>query len=162
MLRQQRNVILDSYSGSVTNYCVHFQQDVDSTANRLYNKLSEQPLILNSLRATRVSTDAAAMALVIVTGGIGIHDLVITPAMLSITSILTESAIGSHMKSVEAELKRHQMDTVKNDLFITCLKQALYQLPEQLPTQGRFNISAEQVQKAESQRKEKKHGIRLL
>lgn len=162
LLRQQRNVILDSYSGSVTNYCVHFQQDVDSTANRLYNKLSEQPLILNSLRATRVSTDAAAMALVIVTGGIGIHDLVITPAMLSITSILTESAIGSHMKSVEAELKRHQMDTVKNDLFITCLKQALYQLPEQLPTQGRFNISAEQVQKAESQRKEKKHGIRLL
>lgn len=162
LLRQQRNEILESYKIAVDNYSNYFQQDVDAIANKLYNKLDEHPVILNSLRATRISTDAAAMALVIATGGIGIHDLVITPAMLSVTSLLTESALGGVMNSVQAELKKHQMDTVKSDLFISCLQQSLYSLPEQLSEKGRFNISPEQVQTAESQRKEKKHGIRLF
>jgi hypothetical protein len=162
LLRQQRNEILVHYNRSVDEYCLTFQQDVDATANKLYHNLSEQPIILNSLRATRASTDAAAIALIIATGGIGVHDLVITPAMLSITSLLTESAVGSHMNGVEAELKQHQMETVKSQLFIACLKQSLSVLPEKLAEHGRFNISVEQVQQAESQRNEKKHGIRLL
>ncbi|KAF3980850.1 MAG: GTPase domain-containing protein [Methylococcales symbiont of Hymedesmia sp. n. MRB-2018] len=161
-LRQQRNEILEDYQQSINQYCTTFQQDVDATANKLYHKLAEQPIILNSLRATRASTDAAAMALMIATGGIGVHDLVITPAMLSITSMLTESAIGSHLKGVKNELKQHQMEVVKKDLFIACLKHALSLIPEQLSETSGFNISIEQVQQAESQRKEKKHGIRLL
>ena len=162
LLRQQRIEILDQYNGVVERYCIDFQQDVEATANRLYNKLSEQPIVLNSLRATRVTTDAAAMALVIQTGGIGLHDLIITPAMLSITSLLAESAIGSYMGSVEAELKQHQLNTVKNDVLIACLQQALYALPEQLSDKNRFNVSQAQLQSADVQRKEKKHGIRLL
>ena len=162
LLRQQRIEILNQYSATVERYCIDFQQDVEATASRLYNKLSEQPIVLNSLRATRVTTDAAAMALVIQTGGIGLHDLIITPAMLSITSLLAESAIGSYMGSVEAELKQHQLNTVKNDVLIACLQQALYVLPEQLSDKNRFNISQALLQSAEVQRKEKKHGIRLL
>lgn len=162
LLRQQRIEILDQYNVAVERYCISFQQDVEATANRLYNKLSEQPIVLNSLRATRVTTDAAAMALVIQTGGIGLHDLVITPAMLSITSLLAESAIGSYMGSVEAELKQHQLNTVKNDVLIACLQRTLYALPEQLSDKNRFNISQALLQSAEAQRKEKKHGIRLL
>jgi hypothetical protein len=162
LVRQQRNEILDQYKGVVERYCIDFQQDVEATANRLYNKLSEQPIVLNSLRATRVTTDAAAMALVIQTGGIGLHDLIITPAMLSITSLLAESAIGSYMGSIETELKQHQLNTVKNDVLIACLQQVLYALPEQLSDKNRFNISQALLQSAEVQRKEKKHGIRLL
>ncbi|KAF3978294.1 MAG: GTP-binding protein [Methylococcales symbiont of Iophon sp. n. MRB-2018] len=161
-VRQQRNAILEDYQQSINQYCTTFQQDVDATANKLYHKLAEHPIILNSLRATRASTDAAAMALMIATGGIGVHDLVITPAMLSITSMLTESAIGSHLKGVKNELKQHQMEVVKKDLFIACLKHSLSLIPVQLSETSGFNISIEQVQQAESQRKEKKHGIRLL
>ncbi|MCK4841193.1 MAG: 50S ribosome-binding GTPase [Methylococcales bacterium] len=162
LLRKQKNDILNAQQLAIDSYYSSFQLDVEETANRLYNKLSEQPILLNSLRATRVSTDAAAMALVIYTGGIGVHDLVITPAMLSITSLLTESAVGGYMGKVEAELKKHQLDTVKQDIFIACLQQTLYTLPEQVSDQSRFNISVEQLQKAELQRKEKKHGIRIL
>lgn len=162
LLRQQKDALLTQHNQSVQHYTLAFEQDVEATANRLFNKLSEHPLILNSLRATRVTTDAAAMALVIQTGGIGVHDLVITPAMLSITSLLTESAIGSYMGTVEAELKHHQLQTVKNELFIACLQKALYALPEQLSDKNRFNISLAQLQQAEVQRKEKKHGIRIL
>jgi len=162
LLRQQKNELLSDYQNIVNGYCVSFQQDVDATANRLYNKLSEQPLVLNSLRATRVTTDAAAMALMIQTGGIGVHDLVITPAMLSMTSLLAESAIGGYMGNVEAELKQHQLATVKKDVFIKALQQTLYHLPEQISDNSRFNISVEQLKKAEQQRNEKKYGIRLL
>ena len=82
--------------------------------------------------------------------------------MLSVTSLLAESAIGSYMGSVEAELKQHQLNTVKNDVLIACLQQALYALPEQLSDKNRFNVSQAQLQSADVQRKEKKHGIRLL
>jgi predicted GTPase len=162
ILRNQRNELLIEFDRKILNYCNYFQQDVEATANRLYEKLSEHPIILNGLRATRVTTDAAAMALVIQTGGIGVHDLIITPAMLSITSLLAESAVGSYMGNIETELKQHQFQTVKEDLFIACLQQSLYALPEQLSDKNRFNISPEQLKKAEIQRNEKKNGIRIL
>ena len=82
---------------------------MEKTAQRLYHKLQEQPLVLNSLRATRVTTDAAAIALTLQMGGIGVHDLIFAPAMLTVTSLLAESAIGSYMHKVEHELKQHQL-----------------------------------------------------
>ena len=162
LLREQRNTLLEEFDQATLTYCNDFQQDVEATANRLYDKLSEHPILLNGLRATRLTTDAAAMALVIETGGIGVHDLIITPAMLSITSLLAESAVGSYMGGIETELKQHQFNTVKEDLFVTCLQQSLYALPEQLSEKNRFNISPEQLKKAENQRNEKKNGIRIL
>jgi hypothetical protein len=162
LLRQQRKEILNEYNNSVDEYCISFQQEIGETANRLYEKLSEQPVLLNSLRATRVTTDLAAIVLILETGGIGVHDLVITPAMLAVTSLLAESAIGSYINKVEIELKQNQLEAVKNDLFIACLQQSLYTLPKQLSNNSRFNISPELVLKAEHQRNEKKNGIRIL
>ncbi len=161
-LRQDKILILEQFQNAIQDYRLTFRQDVEATASRLYHKLSEQPVLLNSLRATRVTTDAAAMALVIQTGGIGVHDLVITPAMLSLTSMLTESAIGSYMNHAEAELKNHQLDTVKQRLFIAVLQQQLNQIPHQLSDKTRFNLTREQLERVEQYRHEKKHGIRFL
>ncbi|WP_349431341.1 GTPase [Methylomarinum sp. Ch1-1] len=162
VLRQRKEAILKRYDREVALYHENFQQDIEATAHRLYNKLLEQPMTLNALRATRVTTDATALALAIKTGGIGLHDLIITPAMLSVTSLLTESALGGYMNRQEAELKRHQLNTVTTLLFDDTLKQTLYQLPDHLPGPKRFNISAEQLQQAEHDLKEKKHGLRIL
>ncbi|MCK5889494.1 MAG: GTPase domain-containing protein [Methylococcales bacterium] len=162
LVREKKEGLLEDYEEAVDGYLVDFQDDVHKAANKLYNKLSEQPILLNSLRATRVTTDLAAIVLILETGGIGVHDLIITPAMLAITSLLTESAIGSYISKVEAELKRHQLKTVKEGLFVASLQQTLYALPEQLSKNGRFNISPEQLKQAEQQRHEKKNGIRLF
>ncbi len=161
-LRQQRGDMLDFYQRAVARYHNNFQQDVDAAAHRLYHKLQEQPLVLNSLRATRLSTDAGAMLLAIQAGGIGIQDLVITPMMLTVTSLLTESAIGSYMHRVEAELKQHQLHTVKSLLFEICLRDQLYRIPDKSNSAARFNISEEACDKAEQMLKEKKHGLRLF
>ena len=162
LLRRQRQAILQDFSTAAINYHVSFQQDVEKTAQRLYHKLQEQPVVLNSLRATRVTTDAAAIALTLHMGGIGVHDLIFAPAMLTVTSLLAESAIGSYMHKVEHELKQHQLNTVKQALFVESIGRKLLALPAQLSTMTHFNISPDQLQAAEHQLTEKRHGLRLL
>lgn len=163
VLRNQRQALLQDFAQAAKTYHLSFQQDVESAAHRLYDKLQEQPVVLNSLRATRATTDAAVIALTLQMGGVGLHDLVIAPAMLSLTSLLAESAVGSYMHKVEAELKQNQFNTVKQALFIESIRFKLLQLPEQLSsTTTHFNISPDQLSAAERQLIEKRHGLRLL
>lgn len=162
ILRQQRGEILQNFQESVNDYHANFQVEVEATAQRLYNKLDDQPVLLNTLRATRVTTDAAAIALVFYTGGIGVHDLVITPAMLSVTSLLAESTIGGYMKRVEAELKKTQHNTVKEQLFSNLLHERLSQFPAMMSKGHYFNISKSQLEQAEQQLKQKPHGLQLF
>jgi GTPase Era involved in 16S rRNA processing len=162
LLRSRRQGLLAGFDGAVKHYHQNFQQDIESAAHRLYRKLQEQPLLLNSLRATRATTDAAVIALTLHTGGIGVHDLVIAPSLLTVTSLLAESAIGGYMHSVEADLKKNQLNQVKQALFIEALRDKLAALPQQLSGLTHFNITPEQLQAAENHLKEKRHGLRLL
>lgn len=161
-LRSQRQAILQDFNQAVKAYHADFQQDVEKAAHRMHEKLQEQPLVLNSLRATRVTTDAAALVLALHAGGIGLHDLLVAPAMLTITSLLAESAIGTYIHRIEAELKQHQFHTVKQILFVNSMRKKLANLPESVSYINYFNISSEQLQAAELQLKEKRHGLRLL
>ncbi|MGR9101254.1 MAG: GTP-binding protein, partial [Gammaproteobacteria bacterium] len=162
LLRKRRPDVLQRFESAVCAYHIDFQQEIESAAHRLYDKLKEQPLTLNSLRATRVTTDAAAIALALQAGGIGLHDLVIMPAMLSVTSLLAESAMGGYMSRVEAELKHKQLETVKQTLFVDALKNQLKKLPESMGQTTQFNITLEQLSAAEEKLKEKPHGLRLF
>jgi hypothetical protein len=128
----------------------------------LYHKLQEQPFLLNSLRATRVTADAAAIALTLQMGGIGLHDFIIAPAILAINTLLAESALGSYLQKSEHTLKIHQYNTVKQDLFVNCISLKLLALPELLSTTNHFNISSAQLQAAANTLSEKRHGLRLL
>ncbi len=168
LLRNHRQTILQEFNSAAKNYHIAFQQDVEKTAHRLYQKLQEQPIVLNSLRATRVTADAAVIALTLHTGGIGVQDLVIAPAMLTVTSFLTESAIGGYMHKVEFQLKQQQLSVVRQTLFIELLRKKLLALAEHLSATSYFNISPDQLRNAElqlvsdSQPTETRHGLRLL
>lgn len=161
-LRQRRGEILQEFEKGVIAYHGSFQLQVEAAAQSLYHKLQEQPLVLNSLRATRISTDAAAVALALHAGGIGLHDLMIAPAMLSVTSLLTESAIGGYMHKVQAELRQQQLNTVKEQLFEPYLRASLARLSENMNAAVLFNVSEAQLADAEQYLKEKKHGLRIL
>ena len=162
LLRSQRPAILQNFNRAAIQYHTSFQQEVAITAHRLYQKLQEQPVVLNTLRATRATTDAAAIALAIHTGGIGIQDLVLAPAMFTVTSLLAESAIGGYMHKVEVELKQQQLNSVNQLLFTDSMRELLLKLPEQLSPATHFNITPDQLLAAESQLTEKRHGLRLL
>ncbi|MGR8933142.1 MAG: GTPase [Gammaproteobacteria bacterium] len=161
-LRQRRSEISQDFEKAVVAYHSGFQVQVEAAAQSLYHKLQEQPFVLNSLRATRISTDAAAVALALHAGGIGLHDLMIAPAMLSVTSLLTESAIGGYMHKVQAELKQQQLLAVKGQLFDPYLRTSLSRLSENMNAAMLFNVSEAQLADAERYLKEKKHGLRIL
>ena len=162
IMRLNRQGILEGFSQAALDYQEDFQSEVENFAQRLYRKLQDQPAVLNSLRATRITTDSAAVALAIKTGGIGLQDLVITPLMLSVTSLLAESALGSYIGRLEMELKQKQLATVKQQLFIESITVPMSRLPEQMEQKNRFNIPLDQVEQVEQQLKEKKHGLRLF
>ena len=160
-LRQNRPALLQEFNLAAENYHQNFQQDVELAAQGLYHKLEEQPLMLNTLRASRITADAAVVVLTVYAGGPGLHDLAIAPAMLMLTNFLTESAIGGYMKKVENDLKTQQLAAVKEQIF-TELTQRLHDLPQHIKTETHFAISPEQLLTIETKYAEKPHGLRLL
>ncbi len=161
-LRQDKLNILQGFAQSTLVYHEDFKYEIDKTAQGLYTKLEEHPTILNGLRLTRVSADAAVLALAVQAGGIGLHDLILAPAMLSVTSYLAESAVGGYFSRAEKELKQQQLQVVKHVLLHNNLQQVLANLPEKMAQDTHFNISAEQIATAEAQLKAKPHGLRIF
>ncbi|WP_428354367.1 GTPase [Methyloprofundus sp.] len=161
-LRQEKTPILHHFAESTETYHQGFKQQIENTAQGLYHQLEEHPALLNGLRATRVTADAAMLALAVQAGGIGLHDLLIAPAMLSVTSYLAESAIGGYLQRAETELKQQQLNAVKHQLFTLVLQQELQDLPEKMMHNTYFNISSSQLAEAETQLEQKRHGLRIL
>ncbi len=161
-LRTEKPFILQDFESKTLDYHIGFKEDIDETAQSLYKKLEEHPAILNSLRATRVTADAAMLVLVLQAGGIGLHDLLIAPAMLSLTAYLAESAVGGYLHKAEMELKQRQLNVVKQQLLLDVIQQALIELPEKMAKTHYFNISAQQLLAAEAQLKDKPNGLRLF
>ncbi|HFD10890.1 MAG TPA: GTP-binding protein [Crenotrichaceae bacterium] len=161
-LRQNREQVDIRFSQAVRDYHTSFQEDIHRTAYNLYNKLQEHPATLNSLRTTRVATDAAALALALHTGGIGVQDFVIAPAVLSITSMMTEGALGRHMSSLANKLKKTQRETVKESLFDGLLIAQLLDLPDQQSQDNQFNISADAVKNIQNKLGNSRYGLQLF
>jgi hypothetical protein len=138
-LSRLRTPLLTSFDTATSAYINAFQPEIDRTARGLYEHLQEHPMVLNSLRATRVTTDAAALAVALHTGGIGLQDFVIAPAMLSVTTLLAESALGRYMGKAAEQLKLRQKAAVEQ-LFKTAIREQLASLPDQLDPDARLNI----------------------
>jgi len=100
--------LLEQFHRDALTHHQEFQQTVTEAAQLLYQRLQESPALLNSLRAVRASADAAGVVVALQTGGIGLADLVLTPAMLSLTSTLTESAAKTYVDQVVAGLQEKQ------------------------------------------------------
>ncbi|MCB1757589.1 MAG: GTP-binding protein, partial [Gammaproteobacteria bacterium] len=98
----------------------------------------------------RVTADAAAVGLALKTGGIGLNDFLLAPAMLSVTSMLTESALGRYIDRVKAKLRIEQLDAVKSQLLEGYLKTSLLQLAEQSGASAQSTITEQALQKARS------------
>lgn len=147
-LRTGREDAKARFRAAHRQYAAGFQVEIDRTARALYERLEARPMVLNSLRATRITTDAAALAVALHTGGIGIQDFVIAPATLSLTSMLTESALGHYVNQAATELKRRQLAAVRT-LFLDNVGGPLRGLPDRLSDAQRFDIPPSATAQAE-------------
>ncbi|MDH3526421.1 MAG: 50S ribosome-binding GTPase [Gammaproteobacteria bacterium] len=148
-LEQRADEIRTATGSDIDRYQAAFADDIEQAGQELFEYLQQHPLTLNSLRAARVTADAAAVVIALKTGGIGVNDLVLTPAMLSFASLLTEGAVGQYMRRIERRLKQTQHDAVCGKLLHDNLQQLLRQLPGQMSQQGLYAIQPELLAAAE-------------
>lgn len=127
-----------------------FEPEIELAANKLYDYLKEHPVTLNSLRTARVSADAAAVLLAIKTGGLSLHDLALAPAFVAVTSFLAEGAVGQHMRTIEAELKKKQLVSVQEHVFKNSLTKNLSALTGRIPKDGLYGFTKAELDDAES------------
>jgi len=149
LLNQESTLIKREAQVAIVNYQSEFEEEIEAASQRLYRHLQQHPTTLNSLRAARVTTDTAAIVLAVKTGGVGINDLILTPAMLSLTSLLAEGAVGGYMKQVESELKERQLLLLRQALFQEVLTERLLHLPRAIPEARCYGISHELIEHAE-------------
>lgn len=150
-LIERRDAIAQGFATQVEEHQAKFAQTIDQAANDLYKNLEQQPATLNSLRAARVTADAAAVGLALKTGGIGVNDFLLAPAMLSVTSLLTESALGRYIDRVKARLRVDQLDAVTAQLFQGYLAQALHDMAEQSTPADAPSINEQSLTEAEKE-----------
>lgn len=133
---------------AVSRYAEAFRPEIERAAGKLLERLREHPGVLNTLRGARLGADATALALAFKTGGIGLHDFFLAPAVLSLTSLLTEGALGQYLGRVQAELKQRQIEAV-GALFETSLRRPLRECAARLEGPGLYGLPEEALQEAE-------------
>lgn len=131
-MRIELPLIRRNYATSSDNTRQSFEPEVEKAAARLYEQLKERPTLLNTLRAARATGDAAGVALAFKSGGLAPTDLILAPAMLSVTSLLTEGALGKYLDTVKRDLKVRQQQHIKTQLLEKTLKALLTKLSAQL------------------------------
>ncbi len=131
-LLEQKTALRTRYKTRAQELQNEFEPRIDEAAQQLYSQLQDQPALLNTLRAARVTTDAAAVVLAVKSGGLAAADLVIAPAMLSLTTLLTESALGQYMERSKKQLKQEQQALIDEQLFERELGDRLSALSDEL------------------------------
>jgi len=133
------------FRDAVDDYRRDFQPRIDRLSEELYRQLERNPVTLNTLRATRLGADAGGIVLAIKTGTLGIYDALFAPAVISLTSYLTESAVGQYLRTVIARLKREQTERMSGVLQET-IEQPLRTLRPQ--GEGLFGVTEAELSRA--------------
>lgn len=121
------------FQAQLTAHWQQTEQRIKETAADIFHELEKRPTVLNSLRASRLVGDAAAIVVSIKTGGAGniLHDIVMAPALLAlleaISMAVTEGYV-THRKIVlhDTLLQDNQrfVDQVYRPLFFQFSEQA--------------------------------------
>ncbi|RUM93553.1 MAG: hypothetical protein DSZ28_07900 [Thiothrix sp.] len=138
--QSQSSKLTASGKKSIKVHQLNFEPHIEASAQELFLHLQEHPTTLNGLRAARVSTDAAAVVIALKTGGIGLNDLILTPAMLSFSTMLAESAVGRYMQTIEEKLKIIQLDSMQKHVLFP-MQQQLISMPTKMEREGLYCLS---------------------
>lgn len=144
-LSRSASQVKRDFHGSVTRYRRAFQPRIDDLSSQLYEQLKRSPATLNTLRATRIGADAGGIVFAFKTGTLGLYDAIFAPAVISLTSYLTESVVGQYLRSVIGGLKREQFEQVST-IVREDVEQSLSSLQPRGP--GLFGITDSELARA--------------
>lgn len=148
LLDEQKSNIVAEYEQAIDEHARVMGQEIEDAAKSMCRNLENSPKTLNLLRAIRTSADLAALATIF--SPAALYNIAITPVVFSLTSSITQSAVGVKMQIAQKKLKERKLAAVKKDLFGDCLQQPLNNLAALL-ADARFGISEKQLENAEIQ-----------
>jgi hypothetical protein len=146
-LRDHGSGLREQFGKAIRSHCDDITAEIHVAADRLYETLEKSPALLNSLRAVRATADGAAIILAIKTGGIAPHDLIFAPAMLAVSSMLTQGALGGYMRHGADDLKRRQLQKLSDSLLQSVFAAELYALAQPGPDLS-FGVGEERLRDA--------------
>jgi len=84
--------------------------EVDRTARAIFEELQQKPMLLNTLRGTKLTLDSAGIAAAVATGGLA-HwqvDLVLVPLAASVTQALVEGLGKQYVETQRGQARQRQ------------------------------------------------------
>ncbi|MGE3182208.1 MAG: GTPase domain-containing protein, partial [Phycisphaerae bacterium] len=139
-----------TFEQALAEHCERSNTEIQNTAQELYETLQKNPAALQGLRAARATADVAGIALAIKTGGAPMHDLLLAPALLALTSLLTEGALSGYMRSVASRLKERLLADVRQNLVDAVLREQFLAFAENLAGKGVYGIRKQTLKAAEA------------
>lgn len=149
-LELEESALRARFHAAARDFRARFEPEVVAAAGRLYQTLQHQPRMLHSLRAARATADAASILFAVKTGGFGVNELLLAPALFAVTSMLTEGALGTYMERVARDLKTKQLERLERDLIHGAFLPDLSALGERIEGEGVTRIRPEQLAAAEA------------
>jgi GTP-binding protein EngB required for normal cell division len=103
-------------------------EEVEKTARSIYEEIEKNPAMLNAMRYGKLALDLAAMSGAIITGGIGVSDLILVPLAASISHQLVEWLGASYVEG-QKEMTRMRQLTLARQHVSSPLAEFLSQWP---------------------------------
>ncbi|MFQ3650295.1 MAG: GTPase domain-containing protein [Gemmataceae bacterium] len=99
------------FAAAYRDYQANLTLEVERTARNIYERLQQNPVALNSLRATKFALDAAAIGGTLMAGGLNVWDLVLVPLVATLTHKLVEF-LGQQVVDSEREATRQRQASI--------------------------------------------------
>lgn len=80
----------ERFEQGIRSFQVSLANEVDLTARAIYEELEKKPVLLNTIRGSKLAIDVAAIAGAVVAGGVNWTDLILVPLAASVTQQLVE------------------------------------------------------------------------
>jgi hypothetical protein len=98
------------------NFQTSLAVEVDRTARGIYEQLEKRPGVLNTLRGSKFALDVTAIAGTLLTGHIGLQDIVLVPLVASLTHQLVELLGKQVVDAAREQTRDRQKELLKQHL----------------------------------------------
>lgn len=83
-------------------------REEETRATRIHEAIASKPNLLRSLKYGQLATQISAVAMVIVSGGFNVSDLVVAPLVATLLNVLVEGGVGAFVEAEKAKLRDWQ------------------------------------------------------
>jgi len=98
------------------NYQMALSQETDRNARAIYEQLEKNPVLLNTMRGSKLAMDVAAISTALVAGGINPWDILLVPLAASATHQLVELMGATYVNNQRESARQAQMGLMQTQI----------------------------------------------